>query len=228
MAKPRLILWLLLIVGALALVGQAVPLYTDWLWFQEVGYAGVFVTILSLRGWLFIGVGLGTFLFLYGNLQFAARTAQPDVYWELEDQLGLPGRVVLEPLIRRLLLPVLAVISFFSGVSASGNWETVLEYFNATPFDTTDPLFNRDLSFYVFTLPFWRLLYGWAMLLLTATMGLGPPPPPPPPPAPGGGGPALLPPRGGLGAPPRGPPPPGGPRTPPLPLGAGSAEAQPH
>jgi len=173
MAKPRLILWLLLIVGALALVGQAVPLYTDWLWFQEVGYAGVFVTILSLRGWLFIGVGLGTFLFLYLNLTLAARTARPDALWELEDQLGLPSRAVLEPLIRRLLLPVLAVVSFLSGVSASGNWETVLEYFNATPFDTTDPLFNRDLSFYVFTLPFWRLLYGWAMLLLTATMGLG-------------------------------------------------------
>jgi len=173
MAKPRLILWLLLIVGALALVGQTVPLYTDWLWFQEVGYARVFVTILSLRGWLFIGVGLGTFLFLYLNLTLAARTARPDALWELEDQLGLPSRAVLEPLIRRLLLPVLAVVSFFSGVSASGNWETVLEYFNATPFDTTDPLFNRDLSFYVFTLPFWRLLYGWAMLLLTATMGLG-------------------------------------------------------
>jgi len=170
--RRRPILWLLLILVVLGVVGQAVPLYTDWLWFQEVGYAGVFVTILTLRGWLFLGVGLGTFLFLYLNLTFAARTARPDVLWELEDQLGLPSRVVLEPLIRRLLLPVLAVVSFFSGVSATGNWETVLEYFNATPFDTTDPLFNRDLSFYVFTLPFWRLLYGWAMLLLTATIAL--------------------------------------------------------
>ncbi len=174
--RPRPILWLLLILIVLALVGQAVPLYTDWLWFQEVGYAGVFVTILTLRGWLFIGVGLGTFLFLYGNLAFAARTARPDVYWELEDQLGLPGRVVLEPLIRRLLRPVLAVIAFFSGVSASANWETVLEYFNAAPFGIAAPDvgwdLHRDLSFYVFVLPFWRLLYGWAILLITATIGL--------------------------------------------------------
>ena len=60
------------------LAGPAlVAFYTDWLWFQEVGYAGVFVTILSLRGWLFIGVGLGTFLFLYANLALAARTARP-------------------------------------------------------------------------------------------------------------------------------------------------------
>ena len=84
--KP--IFWLLLIVVLLGLVGQIVPLYTDWLWFGEVGYTQVFLTILKLRGWLLIGVGLGTFLFLYLNLTFAARTARPDVLWELEDQLG--------------------------------------------------------------------------------------------------------------------------------------------
>jgi len=168
----RPVLWFLLILAVLGLVGQAVPLYTDWLWFQEVGYAQVFLTILKLRGWIFIGVGVGTFFFLYVNLAFAARTARPDVLWELEDQLGLPGPVVLEPLIRRLLLPVLALIAFFSGVSASTNWETVLQYFNATPFGAPDPLFGRDLSFYVFILPFWRLLYSWATLLLVATIAL--------------------------------------------------------
>ncbi|MBI4589376.1 MAG: UPF0182 family protein, partial [Candidatus Rokubacteria bacterium] len=170
--RPKVLLWLLLILVVLGLVGQAVPLYTDWLWFQEVGYAPVFLTILTLRGWLVLGVGLGTFVVLYLNLAVAARTARPDVLWELEDQLGLPGRAVLEPLIRRLLVPVLALIAFFSGVSASGNWETVLEYFNATAFAITDPLFSRDLSFYVFILPFWRLLYGWALLLVIATIGL--------------------------------------------------------
>jgi len=167
--RPKLLLWLLLIFVALAVVGQAVPLYTDWLWFQEVGYAQVFVTILTLRGWLVVGVGLGTFLFLYLNLTFAARTARPDVLWELEDQLGLPGRVVLEPLIRRLLVPILALIAFLSGVSASAEWDVVLQYRNATPFGSTDPLFGRDLAFYVFTLPFWRLLYGWTLFLLFAT-----------------------------------------------------------
>ena len=46
-------------------------------------------------------------VFLGANLTFAARTAAPDVLWELEDQLGLPGRVVIEPLIRRFLPIVL-------------------------------------------------------------------------------------------------------------------------
>jgi uncharacterized membrane protein (UPF0182 family) len=170
--RVRPVLWLLGILVVVGLVGQVVPLYTDWLWFQEVGYSQIFLSILTLRGWLVIGVGLGAFLFLYVNLALAARAAPPDVLWELEDQLGLPGRVILEPLIRRLLAPILVVIAFLSGVRASGNWETVLAFFNATPFGTADPLFNRDLGFYVFTLPFWRLLYGWAMLLLAATLVL--------------------------------------------------------
>ncbi len=164
--------WILLILAVLGLTAQGVPLYTDWLWFQEVGYTQVFLTVLTLRGWLFLGVGLAAFIFLYGNLSLAARTAPPDVLWELEDRLGLPGRVVLEPLIRRLLIPVLALISLVSGARASGAWQTVLSYFNGGLFGVTDPLFNRDLAFYVFRLPFWRLLYGWATLLVVATLVL--------------------------------------------------------
>ncbi|MBI4240187.1 MAG: UPF0182 family protein, partial [Candidatus Rokubacteria bacterium] len=44
--------WLLLIVLVLGLGAQLIPLYTDWLWFQEVGYTQVFLAILTLRGWL--------------------------------------------------------------------------------------------------------------------------------------------------------------------------------
>ena len=92
--------------------------------------------------------------------------------WELEDQLGLPGRAILEPLVRRLLLPVIAVISFFSGARAIGSWSTVLEYVNRTPFNQADPLFGRDLGFYFFELPFWRLLYAWSTALVAGTLVL--------------------------------------------------------
>jgi hypothetical protein len=82
-------LWVLLAFVALSLLGQAVPLYTDWLWFQEVGFTTVFTTRLTLSGWLFMGLGGAVFVFLFVNLSLAARTAPPDVLWELEDQLGL-------------------------------------------------------------------------------------------------------------------------------------------
>ena len=168
--RPRLGLWLLLGFILLSLFGQAVPLYTDWLWFQEVGFTTVFTTRLQLSGWLFIGLGAVVFVFLFINLSVAARTAPPDVLWELEDQLGLPGRAILEPLVRRLLLPVIAVIAFFAGARATGSWPTVLEYVNRTPFNQTDPLFGRDLGFYFFVLPFWRLLYAWSTALVAGTL----------------------------------------------------------
>ncbi len=170
--RPRLGLWLLLGFILLSLVGQAVPLYTDWLWFQEVGYTAVFTTRLTLSGWLFLGLAAAVFVFLFVNLSVAARTAPPDVLWELEDQLGLPGRAILEPLVRRLLVPVIAVLSFFAGARATGSWPTVLEYVNRTPFNQADPLFGRDLSFYFFVLPFWRLLYGWSTALVAGTLVL--------------------------------------------------------
>src|SRR3989304_10337414 len=120
--------WVILILLVLFLLLQALPLYVDWLWFDEVGYTAVFTKILSLRGWLVLGVGLAAFLFLYVNLQMAARSSPPDVLWGLEDQLGLPGRAVLEPLIRRLLAPVLGLIGLISGIQASARWETVLTF----------------------------------------------------------------------------------------------------
>jgi len=147
MNRPQPILILLLALLALSLVAQVVPLYTDWLWFGEVGYADVFVKTLSLRGSLFAAMAIGVLIFLFANLTFAARTAPPDVIWELEDQLGLPGRVVIEPLIRRFMPIVLALIALAAGMRATVHWETVLGYFNATPFGSADPLFGQDLSF---------------------------------------------------------------------------------
>ncbi|MGH7356160.1 MAG: UPF0182 family protein [Candidatus Rokuibacteriota bacterium] len=167
---PLLLAAIVLVV--VVLVAQLVPLYTDWLWFEEVGYTQVFVTTLSLRGSLFTAVAAAVLIFLFANLTFAARTSPPDVYWELEDQLGLPGRVVIEPLLRRLMPLVLTLIAVVSGLRGSAAWETILGYFNRTPFAITDPVFGRDLAFFVFELPLWRLLHGWALALVAATVAL--------------------------------------------------------
>src|SRR5215207_142352 len=163
---------LVVVVVILGLFAQLIPLYTDWLWFGEVGYQQVFLGPLSIRGGLFTAMMIAVLAFLWINLTFAARTGAPDVVWELEDQLGLPGRVVIEPLLRRFLPVVVLVISIVAGLRASAQWTTVIMYRSGSPFGTAEPIFDRDIAFYVFTLPFWRLLHGWGTALVTGTVVL--------------------------------------------------------
>ncbi len=148
---------------AVLLALEAVPFYTDWLWFEEVGYAAVFLRVATLRGVLLLAAGLATFGFLGLNLRAAVRARPPDVFWELEEPLGLPSRVVLEPVLQRLVVPVTGVVSLLIGVSASGEWQMWLRYRHAQPFGVIDPLFGRDVGFYVFRLPLWEAVVAWAL-----------------------------------------------------------------
>jgi hypothetical protein len=170
MAQPRPIAVLVAAFVALAVLAQVVPFYTEWLWFGAVGYTDLFWAIVTMRGTLFATVALGVVVFLYGNLAFAARAAQPDVYWELEDQLGLPGRLVIEPLLRRFLPVVAGLVALVAALRASEQWETTLRFLNAEPFGVADPVFDHDLSLYVFVLPFWRMVHGWGTALVTGTL----------------------------------------------------------
>jgi len=161
---PILVVFVLLNVAA-----QVLPLYTDYLWFQEVRLTSVFTTILSLKAILGLVAGLFVALFLYLNVRLAARPTPGDVLVELEDPLGLPSRLVIEPLVRKFLLPVALVLGFLAAMQAASQWETVIRFLNAQPFNAQDPLFGRDISFYVFRLPLLEAIYTWVMVLLGGT-----------------------------------------------------------
>ncbi|HAC63128.1 MAG TPA: hypothetical protein DCF68_06205, partial [Cyanothece sp. UBA12306] len=78
-------------------------------------------------------------------------------------QIGLIGSLTILTLIRvKFLLRIIAVIfSLIFGLVLSGNWGRILQYFNLTSFLEVDPQFNKDISFYVFELPFWKLINFW-------------------------------------------------------------------
>ena len=164
---PRsLIAPLLLVFIVFSFLGQTVPLYTDYLWFQEVKFTSVFITILWTKAILALVAGLLFALLVYLNVRVAARPTSGDVLVELDDPFGLPSRLVIEPLFKKFLLPGALVLGFLAGSGASGQWETFLRYLNTQSFHVQDPLFGRDIGFYVFRLPVFNLLYSWALLAL--------------------------------------------------------------
>lgn len=52
-------------------------------------------------------------------------------------------------------------IGLIFGFVISGNWTRILLYFNEISFNQPDPIFNQDISFYLYKLPLWQLVYFW-------------------------------------------------------------------
>ncbi|MGH7578835.1 MAG: UPF0182 family protein, partial [Gemmatimonadales bacterium] len=152
MLRRRLVLILLSAVFAALFFFPAFSrLLTDWWWFREIGYEVVFTRELTTRVLLFLAAGGLTAGVLYLNLRAAQRGLVPD---PVVLQFG-PGtrRVDLSAALRRLTLPVSLTLGLLAGLAATPAWDMVLRVIYRTPFGIADPVFSRDIGFYVFTLP---------------------------------------------------------------------------
>jgi uncharacterized membrane protein (UPF0182 family) len=160
---------ILLLIALIVVATQSIPLYIDWIWFEAVGFSSVLFTILLTRGLLALVFGGICFAILSLNLFLVHRSPATDVLIELEDHLGLPGRFILERYTKRFLLPVTGALSLLAALQAIDQWESVLRFLYPTPFQVQDPLFQNDLSFYIFRLPFLNFLYQALMTVLVLT-----------------------------------------------------------
>jgi uncharacterized membrane protein (UPF0182 family) len=134
-------------------------LYTDVLWFQQLGY----LEVLTTQWWASLALfGIG-FLGMAGPLWAAIQLSYRlrPVYARLNSQLDRYQQVV-EPLRRLAMYGIPIVFGIFSGVATASRWQTVLLWINGTPSGTKDPQFHLDTSFYLFDLPFYRGLVGFA------------------------------------------------------------------
>ncbi len=147
------IIALFVIFGGLSF---AVEMYFDYLWFSELGKTVVFTTSLYAKSMLGSGLLLIGFLFIYLNLYFANRG--PGLI-----QIGIPtpnGQITaytVEPeMVRRLAGVLAAVVGIILALSAATSWEQVWSWLNRVDFNIKDPVFSKDVSFYVFTMPVMR------------------------------------------------------------------------
>ena len=163
-------IFLFVIFLVLISLRQLISLYVDWLWFEEVGYTQVFTTTLFFKTVLAL-LGAGVFaLLIYANARIAARTVRGIRFLDQENFLDLPRPELIDPLVRRLLLPAALVVGLFAAPQAASHWESFLLLLNPTSFTLEDPLFNKDLGFFVFQLPALRILYNWLMTALALSL----------------------------------------------------------
>ncbi|MEV1130311.1 UPF0182 family protein [Agromyces sp. NPDC049794] len=158
-------------IGVLAVLVIAffvfVGLYADVLWYDQLGFLPVLTTEWIARAVLFAIGFVAMAVPVWASIQLAYRTRP--VYAKLNSQLDR-YQEVFEPLRRLAMYGVPVLLGVFAGVSTSSRWELSLTWLNRTPFGTTDPQFGFDVGFFVFELPFYRSIVGFASAVVLLSL----------------------------------------------------------
>ncbi|HST04337.1 MAG TPA: UPF0182 family protein [Chloroflexia bacterium] len=163
--KRRSLAWLWWLIAAILLLVIIVPsllaeAITDWMWFGSQDLADVYTTRLWLALAVFAGALIVGLVFLLANWMVALRASRPATLYEGQQDPMSRGTM------RWIAIIAAIVLAFFMALAVAGEWPTILLYLKGGSFGQTDPLFHNDIGFYVFELPFYRLLRGWALVLL--------------------------------------------------------------
>ena len=116
---------------------------TDYLWFKEVGYTETFLTKIKAQA----VIGVPIFIILTILLYIFIKRLKKK-YDEESEIINVNKKVNL-------------VIKLISGGASlfltlnitSSMWFQILQYINSVDFGTKDPVFNNEVSFYVFKMP---------------------------------------------------------------------------
>jgi len=167
--RHRLFFLILAVFAVVLFFGRtALSYYVEALWFGSLGYRDVFRTTLSLQWAVFAAFSVVTFLVVYGwflALRWACRHDLPS-----GSTILIGGQPLQLPVDRILHLVGLAgsiVIALVAGVSMMADWSTFALYWYA-PHSTSgvvDPIFEKPISFYLFTFPAWQSITGWLLTL---------------------------------------------------------------
>jgi hypothetical protein len=163
----------------------------DWMWFDAAGYLEVFKTSLSARAALFVAGTVVAATFIRINVGYALKShpIQPNAFRLVSGEMVVdPARMAGLFGLLGWLVSILPALVF--GLVASSLWLDVLSFVERVPFGTIEPVFGKDVAFYVFELPMLEfarsISVGIVMVSMLAsgvyyffhqsTMGTGPEP----------------------------------------------------
>ena len=151
-------------IGLLAASG----VYTDVLWFNQLGFGQVFTIQLLAQAAVFLVAALAMAAVISVSYNLAYRSRP--IYLKFPDERDAFAiyRELLERMRQAIKIGLPILLGVFGGVAAISRWPIVMMWLNRTPSGTKDPQFGLDVSFYLFDLPFLSaaVTYLSAMVLL--------------------------------------------------------------
>lgn len=165
--RSRILIALALGVIVLLLVGpRLIDGYVDWLWFGEVGYRSVFTTVLVTRLVVFLVAGLLVGGVVFAGLALAYRTRPVFVPVDGANDPVARYRTVVMSRLRPFGIGIPTAIGLLAGIIAQTYWVRIQLFLHGGKFGIDDPQFGKDLGFYAFDLPFYRLVLSYLLVTL--------------------------------------------------------------
>lgn len=157
--RSKIIIGLGVAVLVLLLVGpRLIGLATDWLWFSDVGYSGVFTKVIWTRVILFLITTVVVGAIIFGAVSLAYRSRPVFVPTAGPNDPLARYRTAIMGKVRWFAIVPAVIIGALAGLVAQGSWATVQMFLHGQSFGRTDPQFNLDIGFYAFDLPFYRFV----------------------------------------------------------------------
>ena len=160
--RSRILIGIALAVVVLLLIGpRLIDAYVDWLWFGELGYRSVFTTVLVTRLVVFLVAGLVVGAIVFAGLALAYRTRPVFVPTTGPNDPVARYRTAVMARLKLFGFGVPAVIGLLAGIVAQSYWTRIQLFLHGGDFGIADPQFGKDLGFYAFELPFYRLVLSF-------------------------------------------------------------------
>ncbi len=144
--------------------------YTDYLWFDELALTSVWRSVLGVKFALGVIFTLLFFALLWANLAIADLIAPTFRPLGPEEQMIERYHEAVGQRAGLVRVAVAAAFALIAGPGASGQWGAWTLFRNHVPFEARDALFQKDLGFFVFQLPFAKFVVDWlfASLVIVA------------------------------------------------------------
>lgn len=169
---PRRLRILLYIIVPLIVLSLSSTAIFEWFWMRQVGYEGVFWTLKLAK----LSLGILAFLIAGAFLIVNARMLARELRWatfagtplqDIELNLGEPAQYSR---VKKILTGVALFFALLFALTFYLGWDESLRFLWNEPFGQTDPIFGKDIGFYMFQLPFWEMIQTSFALLVFVTL----------------------------------------------------------
>ncbi len=144
--------------------------WTDQMWFSQGGFGSIFTTLFTYKLGLIVVFGGAFAGLIFGNLMLTHRLRAKNLSFEPEDEMTRRYQNFVTPYVKRIYGAIALILGFLAGLNAQSQWKNLALFLHPQHFANVDPVFHKNIGFYVFTLPFLSFVVTWVLIALFVTL----------------------------------------------------------